>query len=154
MVSTSGWDCYKFLICGNHDECCWTFGVFSNSILIHVFLLDTRLEINPWQKIPDEDIDSRCVDKTDFVNPLYGDHTTYGNDKNKKYITVRVDDKDPVVECGFHDTHPINKVENKTLFHFYGQKGADTLESSNFFYNISVCRFSSHRSVVYYSQMY
>jgi len=61
-----------------------------------------------------------------FVNPLLG---------REKKITVQVDDKDPIVTCGFHDLGDLN-VKDKTLF-YDSSKGAG-LKDANFFYTIEV----------------
>lgn len=66
-------------------------------------------------------------------NPLSG---------QEKDITVRVDNQDPVVACGFHDIHqnnPFAHIDAKNFFHYSTQEDdIDELEISSFFYKVTV----------------
>jgi hypothetical protein len=59
-------------------------------------------------------------------------------------ITVRVDDTNPSVVCGFHDIHqgnPSIHVDEKVLFHYTSESDAtNELEISSFLYKVTVSR--------------
>lgn len=57
-------------------------------------------------------------------------------------ITVRVDDTNPSIVCGFHDIHqgnPSIHVDEKVLFHYTsGTDATNELEISSFLYKVTV----------------
>jgi len=98
---------------------------------------ETVFTLNPWQYY------LKCANSTTSSNeitiaePKLNQPLPFENPllrvKNAKQITVQVDDKDPIVTCGFHDLGDLN-VEDKTLFSESGE-GAG-LKDANFFYTI------------------
>jgi len=67
-------------------------------------------------------------------------------------VTVHLDDKAPVIQCGFHpDSSSTNKVDGKTLYHYMLRTEASRLKMSDagFFYNVTDnCEDDVHVNVV------
>jgi hypothetical protein len=78
-----------------------------------------------------------CENPTDLYcleNPLRG---------RSKEISIRVDDQDPEVMCGFYDMHgdnPFVTVDGKILYHRMRKGDKHTLGISNFMYKVTVSR--------------
>lgn len=68
-----------------------------------------------------------------FVNGVNKIVDGPGESSTEKDIIVNVDGVAPAVECGFHDLHWKNIVEDGTLYHYDGNHG---LHASNFYYEI------------------
>ena len=67
-------------------------------------------------------------------------------------MTVRVDNEDPVVICGFHnilDHNPRIHIDGKTLFHYTGKlvlaAEESPLEPSGLFYKVTVSAGTEER---------
>jgi len=92
---------------------------------------DTTYTLTPFQDY------SECNDRDDvevgiftipFQNPLCGAFKT---------VTLQLDEVAPVVQCGFL---PINKVDDKILYHYMLKNEGNGLRMSDagFFYNVNV----------------
>lgn len=104
--------------------------LLNGAIFIVVFII--YIEITPYQDYSYQNWFVNCS-ATNFTNPLYG---------AKKTVTMRVDDSDPVVSCGFHDVHidtPYIEIDGKVLYHRVSS-GSDivSLSKSWFWFNVTV----------------